>query len=159
MQEQLMYVWQMVIYVLKINMFDPNSASHNSLFNNSLSAILPPLTIGSPSSAATCNITERPTATGTFLIDTPQNLQHSATASPTNKAIDNILETKEYNSIRDHIVSEIRKETEPIIAQKLKPLLENSESLIKSVKETYVHQLKVLKEELYCKNKIINMPL
>ena len=69
------------------------------------------------------------------------------------------METKEYNSIRDHIVSEIRKETEPIIAQKLKPLLENSESLIKSVKETYVHQLKVLKEELYCKNKIINMLL
>ena len=79
-----------------------------------------------------------------------------ATASPTNEAIDNLLETMEYNSIRGHIVSEIRKEIEPIIAQKLKPLLENSESLIKSAKETYAHQLKVLKEELHCKNKIIN---
>ena len=67
-----------------------------------------------------------------------------------------MLETIEYNSIRGHIVSEIRKEIEPIIAQKLKPLLENSESLIKSAKETYAHQLKVLKEELHCKNKIIN---
>ena len=67
-----------------------------------------------------------------------------------------MLETTEYNSIRGHIVSEIQRETEPIIAQKLKPLLENSESLIKSAKETYAHQLKVLKEELHCKNKIIN---
>ena len=66
------------------------------------------------------------------------------------------METIEYNSIRGHIVSEIQRETEPIIAQKLKPLLENSESLIKSAKETYAHQLKVLKEELHCKNKIIN---
>ena len=63
-----------------------------------------------------------------------------------------MLETIECNSIR----GEIRKEIEPIIAQKLKPLLENSESLIKSAKETYAHQLKVLKEELHCKNKIIN---
>ena len=62
----------------------------------------------------------------------------------------------EYNSIRGHIVGEIRKEIEPIITQKLKPLLENSESLIESAKETYAHQLKVLKEELHCKNKIIN---
>ena len=62
----------------------------------------------------------------------------------------------EYNSIRGHIVSEIRKEIEPTTAQKLKPLLGNSESLIKSAKETYAHQLKVLKEELHCKNKIIN---
>ena len=62
----------------------------------------------------------------------------------------------QYNSIRGHIASEIRKEIEPIITQKLKPLLENSESLIKSAKETYAHQLKVLKEELHCKNKIIN---
>ena len=38
----------------------------------------------------------------------------------------------EYNSIRGHIVSEIQRETEPIIAQKLKSLLENSEPLIKS---------------------------
>ena len=67
-----------------------------------------------------------------------------------------MLETIEYNSIRDHIVSEIRKEIEPIIAQKLKPLLENSEPLIKSAKETYAHQLKVLKQELHCKSKIIN---
>ena len=62
----------------------------------------------------------------------------------------------EYNSIRGHIISQIRKEFEPIIAQKLKPLLGNSESLIKSAKEAYAHQLKVLKEELHCKNKIIN---
>ena len=48
---------------------------------------------------------------------------------------------------------------EPIIAQKLKPLLENSESLIKSAKETYAYQLKVLKEELHCRTKIINMLL
>ena len=61
-----------------------------------------------------------------------------------------------YNSIRGHIVSEIQKEFEPIIVQKLKPLLENSKSLIKSAKETYAHQLKVLKEELHCINKIIN---
>ena len=67
-----------------------------------------------------------------------------------------MLETIEYNSIRGHIVSEIRKETEPIITQKLNLLYENSESLIKSAKETYADQLKVLKEELHCKNKIIN---
>ena len=83
------------------------------------------------------NITERPTATGTFLADTQQNLPHQETAVQI-----------EYNSIRGHIVSEIRKETESIIAQKLKPLLENSESLTKSVKAAYAHQLKVLKEEL-----------
>ena len=102
------------------------------------------------------NLTGRPTATGALLKDTPQNISQPATVSPTNEAIDNMLETIEYNSIRGHIVSEIRKEIEPIIAQKLKPLLENSESLIKSAKETYAHQLKVLKEELHCKNKIIN---
>ena len=50
----------------------------------------------------------------------------------------------------------MRKEFEPIIAQELKPLPENSESLIKNAKKTYTHQLKVLKEELHCKNKIIN---
>ena len=48
------------------------------------------------------------------------------------------------------------KEIEPIIAQKLKPLLEKSESLIKSAKKSYSHKLKVLKEELHFKNKIIN---
>ena len=67
-----------------------------------------------------------------------------------------MLETIEYNSIRSYILSEIRKEIEPIIAQKQKTFLENSESLIKSAKKTYAHQLKVLKEELSCKNKIIN---
>ena len=67
-----------------------------------------------------------------------------------------MLETIGYNSSRGHIISEIRKEIEPIIAQKLKPLLENSESLTKSAKETYAHQLKVLKEELHLKNKTIN---
>ena len=56
-----------------------------------------------------------------------------------------MLETIEYNSIRGHIVSEIRKEIKPTTAQKLKPLLENSESLIINAKETYAHQLKVLK--------------
>ena len=128
----------------------------NSSFNNSLSAILPPLTIKTPSPAATFNINERPTAAGTLLIDTTRNLSHPATASPTNEAINNMLETIEYNSIRSHIVSKTRKKNEPIIAQKLKPLLENFESLIKIAKETYAHQFKVLKEELHCKNKIIN---
>ena len=66
-----------------------------------------------------------------------------------------MLKRTEYNSIRGHIVGEIRKETEPIIAQKLKSFLENSQSLIKSAKETYAHQLKVLKEEIHSKNKII----
>ena len=66
------------------------------------------------------------------------------------------METIKYNNIRGHIVSEMRKEVELILAQKLKPLLENSESLMKSVKETFAHQLKVLKEELPCKNNVIN---
>ena len=64
--------------------------------------------------------------------------------------------TIECNSIRGHIASEIRKETEPIVRQKLKPLLKNYESLIQTAKETYTHQLKILKEELHRKNKIIN---
>ena len=68
-------------------------------------------------------------------------------------------ETIESNNIRGHIVSEIQIEIEPIVAQKLKLLLENSESLIKNVKETYDHQLKVLRDELHCKNKFINAPL
>lgn len=51
-----------------------------------------------------------------------------------------MLETIEYNSIRGDAVSEIRKEIEPIKAQKLKPFLDNFESLIKSTKETYAHQ-------------------
>ena len=132
----------------------------NSSFNNFLTfnnaSILPSLTIETFSPTATFNITERPTATGALFIDTPQNLSHPATISPTSEVIDNMLERIEYNSIRGHVVSEIQKEIEPIIAQKLKPLLENSESLIKSAKETYAHQLKVLKEELHWKNKIIN---
>ena len=66
------------------------------------------------------------------------------------------MKTIEYNSIRCHIVSEIRKEIEPIIAQNLKPFHENTESLIKSAKETYAHQLKVLKEELIAKARFIN---
>ena len=68
-------------------------------------------------------------------MDGPQNLSHPATASPTNEAIDNMLETIKYGNIRD-IINEMRKEIELIIAQKLKPLLENSESSIKSAKET-----------------------
>ena len=111
----------------------------NSSFNNSLSSVLPPLTIETPSPAATFNITERPTATGTLSVDIPRNLSQPATASPTNEATDNMLETIEYNSIRGHIFSEIRKEVEPIIAEKPKPLLEKSESLIKRAKETYDH--------------------
>ena len=67
-----------------------------------------------------------------------------------------MLETIEYNSIRGHIISEIRRETEPIIAQKLQPLIENFEFLIKSATETDAYQLKVLKEELHCKSEIIN---
>ena len=66
------------------------------------------------------------------------------------------METIEYNSIRGHIISEIRREIEPIIAQKLQPLIENSEFLIKSATETDAYQLKVLKEELHCKSEIIN---
>ena len=120
--------------ILRSHEFDKarSSASlSNASFNNSLSSILPSLTIETPSPAATFNITERQTATGTLLIDTPRKLSRTTTASPTNEAIDNMLETIEYNSIRGHIVSKIRKEIEPFIAQKLKPLFENSESLIK----------------------------
>ena len=58
------------------------------------------------------------------------------------------METIEYNSIRGDAVSEIRKEIEPIKAQKLKPFLDNFESLIKSTKETYAHQPEIWKEEL-----------
>ena len=61
-----------------------------------------PLMIETPSPAATFNVTERSTATVTLLTDTPQNLSHPATASPTNQAIDNMLETIEYNSIRSY---------------------------------------------------------
>ena len=57
-----------------------------------------------------------------------------------------MLETIEYNSICGHVACEIRKQIEPIIAQKLTPLVENSESFIKSAKETYAYQLKVLKK-------------
>ena len=89
--------------------------------------LLPPLTIETPSPAATFNITEISTAAGTLLIGTPRNLSNLATASPTNEAIDNMLETVEYSSIRGHVVTEIRKEIELIMAQKLKPLLENYE--------------------------------
>ena len=131
--------------ILKIYEFDrvPSPVSpFNSSFNNSLFLILSPLTIQTPSPAVTFNLTERPTATGALLKDTAQNISQLATASPTNEAIDNMLETLEYSSIRGHIVSEIQKEIERIIAQILKALLENSESLIKSAKETYVHQLK-----------------
>ena len=67
-----------------------------------------------------------------------------------------MLETIKHNSIRNPMVSEIQKEAESIILQNLETLLENSESLMKSSKETYAHQLKVSKEELHCKNKIIN---
>ena len=63
-----------------------------------------------------------------------------------------MLKAIECNSITDHIVSEIPKKIEPIIAQKLKTPLENSESLQKRAKETYAHQLTILKEELHCKN-------
>ena len=128
--------------ILKIYEFDqapaPVSLSNFS-FNNSLSLLFPPLTIETPSPAATFNITVRLTATGTLSVDIPRNLSQPATASPTNEAIDNMLETIEYNNIRGHIVSEIRKEIEPIIAEKPKSLLEKSESLIKSAKETYAH--------------------
>ena len=104
---------------LKIHEFDrapsPVSSS-NSSFNNSLFSIFPPPTIETPSPAVTFNFTERSTTTGALLKDTPRNISQSATVSPTNEAIDNMLETMEYNSIRGHIVSEIRKEFEPIIA-------------------------------------------
>ena len=50
-----------------------------------------------------------------------------------------MLETIEYNSIQDRIVSEIKKEIEPIVGQKLKSLLENSKSLMKIARETYAH--------------------
>ena len=102
------------------------------------------------------NKTEKPAVTVALLTDTSQSLLHHATSSPRIEVIENMLQTREYNSIRGHIVSEIRKEIEPIIAQKLKPLLQNSELLIKSAKEIFAHQLKVFKEELHCKNKITN---
>ena len=90
---------------LKSHEFDqarsPVSLS-NSSFNSSLSLILSPLVIETPSPAATFHVTERSTATVTLLTDTPQNLSHPATASPTNQAIDNMLETIEYNSIRSY---------------------------------------------------------
>ena len=85
--------------------------------------MLLPLPIKTPSLIATFKLTERTTAVGTLFIDTPRNFSLQATASPTNEAIDNMLETIEYNSIGGHIVSEIREEIEPIIAQKLTPLL------------------------------------
>ena len=53
------------------------------------------------------------------------------------------------------MVSEIQKEAESIILQNLETLLENSESLMKSSKETYAHQLKASKEELHCKTKLL----
>ena len=62
----------------------------------------------------------------------------------------------EYNSIKDHIFCEIREEIQLMIAQKLKLLLENSEFLIESAKETYAYQLQTLKGELHWKTKIIN---
>lgn len=62
----------------------------------------------------------------------------------------------EYTSIKDHIFCEIGEEIQLMIAQKLKLLLENSEFLIKSAKETYTHQLQTLKGELHWKAKIIN---
>ena len=133
-------------YILKIYEFDrgpPPISPSNSSFINSLFSILPPLTTETSSAAVTFNLTERPTATGALLKDTSQKISQPATASPTNEAIDNMLETVEYNSIRGYILGEIRKEIEEIISQKQKILLENSESLIKSAKETYAHQLKV----------------
>ena len=102
----------------------------NILFHTPISETI------SNSNVTTFILTERPTTTEALLKDTPQNISQPATASPTNEAIDNMSETIEYNSIRGHIVGEIRKEIEPIITQKMKPLLENSKSLIKSTKET-----------------------
>ena len=87
---------------LKSHEFDqarsPVSLS-NSSFNNSPSSILSPLTIEIPCPASKFNITERPTTTGTLLVDTPRNLLHPTTASPTNEAVGNMLETIEYNSM------------------------------------------------------------
>ena len=57
------------------------------------------------------------------------------------------METIQYNSIKGDVVSEIRKEIEPIKAQKLKPFLDNFESLIKGTKETYAHQPEIWKEQ------------
>ena len=59
------------------------------------------------------------------------------------------MEAIKYNNIRGHIFSEVPKEIEPMKVQKLKSFLENFESSIKIAKETYVLQLKVLKEELH----------
>ena len=46
-----------------------------------------------------------------------------------------MLETINYDNVRGYIVSEIQEEIKPIIVQKLKPLLENSESLKKVQKK------------------------
>ena len=99
----------------------------NSSFNNSPSSILSPLTIETPCPVSKFNITERPTTTGTLLVDTPRNLLHPTTASPTNEAVGNMLETIEYNSMTG-----------------LEVIL-----LVK-------YEKKLKEEELHCKNKIIN---
>ena len=71
---------------LKIHEFDRASSPvspSNSSFNNSLSSILPPLTIETPPPDVTFNLTERPTANGAHFKDTPQSISQPATASPT----------------------------------------------------------------------------
>ena len=97
-----------------------------------------------PSPAAAVKITERPTASDTLLLDTLRNFSHLLTANLTNEAIAHVLETIKYNNIRSHIVSEIRKE----IAQKLKTLLENSESLVMSAKETQSFKRRITLNDL-----------
>ena len=67
-----------------------------------------------------------------------------------------MLETIKYNNIKDQIDSKIREEVvaiiEPIIAQKVKPLFKNPESLSKSIKNYFAYQPNILQEELQCKN-------
>ena len=76
--------------ILKSYEFDqgrsPVSLS-NSSFNNSLSSILPSVTIETPSPAATFNITQRPAATATLLIDTPRNLSQRELQVPLMKLL------------------------------------------------------------------------
>ena len=54
------------------------------------SLTFPPLTIETPSPAATFNTAERPTANGTLLMDTPRNFSHPGPGSTPNEAIGNV---------------------------------------------------------------------
>ena len=89
--------------------WSPVSLWSDSSINNSRSSVFPPLTIESPSSAATFNIIKRPITSGTLLIGIPRNLSHPGTASPNNEAVYNMLEAIKYNNIRGHMLMKYEK--------------------------------------------------